>query len=476
MNSGKKLIYKRSVFLACLMVSHCSGKNSDSRGGSSQKNAETDDSSSTFLPSSSDDATIPEVLAGAYLTVAYQENDDGRVAVRVNLEKQNRRFLQDLCRHPSVRSAVWELRDAGGLLVVIPTEFASLASACSRTTNLVSLSGGFDMTWFASRGPTGAYPKVSPKLVVRYRDGVSEGEKIFEISKIGPDPTPAAMDCPENFVFIPANPTLQTLSFCVMKYEAKKTALGGTSFVARSQALGLPWTGIARGTDGSSIASAWKACRDLGNGYDLISNAQWQAIARNIESVPQNWSSGAVGAGDLNQGDSKSMEPLSAVEDDDKGCVGIEKNTDNLPTDSCGSKWHPSKRTHILSTGGILWDLSGNVWEWVSDDNHVVQCDSSVPQPYISQLALRCPGNELKWLPLGNYSALNRDLFGGLGFMNDAEAGAVMRGGAYNSDSTFKVGVFSANLGQHKDQSAFQDLGFRCTFSSPLRSQPSTNQ
>ena len=26
-------------------------------------------------------------------------------------------------------------------------------------------------------------------------------------------------------------------------------------------------------------------------------------------------------------------------------------------------------RTHTLSNGEIIWDVSGNVWEWVKDDN-----------------------------------------------------------------------------------------------------------
>ena len=30
---------------------------------------------------------------------------------------------------------------------------------------------------------------------------------------------------------------------------------------------------------------------------------------------------------------------------------------------------HEAKRTHHLSNGEVIWDVAGNVWEWVIDDN-----------------------------------------------------------------------------------------------------------
>ncbi|RZA18723.1 MAG: hypothetical protein EOP10_20665, partial [Proteobacteria bacterium] len=41
--------------------------------------------------------------------------------------------------------------------------------------------------------------------------------------------------------------------------------------------------------------------------------------------------------------------------------------TDCVPKDSTGMVW-AQKRTHSLSNGEILWDFSGNVWEWTSRD------------------------------------------------------------------------------------------------------------
>lgn len=54
-------------------------------------------------------------------------------------------------------------------------------------------------------------------------------------------------------------------------------------------------------------------------GYSLITNAQWQTIARNIEQVSANWSGGSVGAGSLNRGhsDSAPNNALAASTDDD---------------------------------------------------------------------------------------------------------------------------------------------------------------
>lgn len=43
-------------------------------------------------------------------------------------------------------------------------------------------------------------------------------------------------------------------------------------------------------------------CQALGAGFDLMTNAQWQTIARNIENVASNWSGGTPGNGEINHG------------------------------------------------------------------------------------------------------------------------------------------------------------------------------
>ncbi len=100
--------------------------------------------------------------------------------------------------------------------------------------------------------------------------------------------------CPENFIAVPSLSDYTTNSFCVMKYEAKNDGSGG----AVSQATGTPYVNINR-------SNAIAKCIELGENYDLITNDEWQSLARNIELIASNWDTGTIGAsGGLNQGHS----------------------------------------------------------------------------------------------------------------------------------------------------------------------------
>ena len=97
--------------------------------------------------------------------------------------------------------------------------------------------------------------------------------------------------CPTNFVAVPSLQDYTTNSFCVMKYEAKNagaaTTGNATDDTPVSQAASTPW--FLNHSD--SIAK----CKGLGVGYDLITNDEWQSIARNIENVASNWKNATVG-------------------------------------------------------------------------------------------------------------------------------------------------------------------------------------
>ena len=170
--------------------------------------------------------------------------------------------------------------------------------------------------------------------------------------------------CPANYILIPALAPYTTSSFCVAKYEMKN--VGG---VATSQASGTPWVEIPRGDLPTTAGGAWKACRDLGHssgsGYDLISNAQWQTIARNLEGVGWNWSSGTVGnSSGMSRGhsDHSPSNSLAASTDDNDSCTGTGQTCDL-------STWSDQRRVHRLSNGSYLWDIAGNAWESVRDNN-----------------------------------------------------------------------------------------------------------
>lgn len=152
------------------------------------------------------------------------------------------------------------------------------------------------------------------------------------------------VNCPAGYIAVPGNPLYGTQDFCVMKYEAK--AVGGQ---AVSQAAETPWVSINQTT-------ARTACQNVGG--RLMNLRERQTIARNLEGVGSNWSGGSVGSGSLWRGhsDNAPAGALAASTNDADGYSG----TGNVA---------PSveRRTHTLSNGQVIWDMSGNVYEWLDD-------------------------------------------------------------------------------------------------------------
>jgi hypothetical protein len=259
---------------------------------------------------------------------------------------------------------------------------------------------------------------------------------------------PAVLNCPTNYVLVPGNSALGTTDFCVMKYEAKNV-----NGVATSQASANPWVGIKRGANSTTADGAWKACKSLGPNYDLISNSQWQTIARNIESVASNWSNNSSSdANFINRGVDGA---ISAASTDNDPCPGgtAANCSDNTHAD------FDKKRTHSLSNNQIIWDISSNVWEWVQDDVSV----SPGTSKNVSQLTL---SNEdmLKWGPAGDYISKEANSnFGGLGAASiEAPLGGVLRGG----DGGDQRGIFATYLNVTNNGFNGGNTGFRCVMNS----------
>ena len=274
--------------------------------------------------------------------------------------------------------------------------------------------------------------------------------------------------CPTAFVAVPSLTGYTAKSFCVMKYEAKNNG----SNVAISQAASLPWVSINRG---NSIT----ACQGMGTNYDLITNDEWQSLARNIELVGSNWDTGTVGSsggafGGLNRGHSDGVpnNTLAANSDDNNAC--------HATGQTCTSDtWHSQKRTHTLSNGEVVWDISGNVREWgKSNKNDMADYGSN---RHISGMtnALHPNSGSINgdtrtakghFGPSGNYTNLNdaASSHGGLGYahLNYSNIGdGIARGGSWNNAFVTYggVGIFSVNLSFPVSSTGF-GTGFRCVY------------
>ncbi|MCB0343220.1 MAG: hypothetical protein KDD59_13325 [Bdellovibrionales bacterium] len=211
--------------------------------------------------------------------------------------------------------------------------------------------------------------------------------------RIGP------MQCPAGYVRVPYNDDYAFHEdFCVMKWEAKLlydsdadgdfseevvVADGNASnigmydyfvqvsnrhrFKPVSRPEGRPWVYIRRG--GTTNEGAIEACSALGEThFSLISNNQWQVAARNIEQVASNWSGLSYGVGFLNVG--------NITNTPNQSCDGL---TSNVFGGSCSTSGgsHETFRVHTLTNSEDIWDLGGNVKEWVSTNNTVATYTAS---------------------------------------------------------------------------------------------------
>lgn len=140
------------------------------------------------------------------------------------------------------------------------------------------------------------------------------------------------------------------LGFCVMKYEAKE--VGG---LATSTPTGNPWININQD-------QARTACQAIG--AQLITNAQWTALARNIETTASNWSNGVVGSGVLARGWAASNSYGDSWTNSAVATSTGPLCLYNTGANACGSTGnHLYKRTHTLVTVklyGTCLVMSGN--------------------------------------------------------------------------------------------------------------------
>lgn len=261
--------------------------------------------------------------------------------------------------------------------------------------------------------------------------------------------------CPAEYVKIPFNSAVGTTKdFCVAKYEMKNV-----SGAAVSQISSTPWGSI-------TATNAMTACQVIGPGYDLISNAEWMTIARNVENVNTNWSSNTVGTGELSMGSYSFCD------------------ANHVYTDySCGpaSTNFQYKRTFDLSNGELIWDFAGNFNEWVDWEvetptntftlAHTIACPHGYHQ--VNDVSTLCPSV----LPASKVSSSDTGLTStnGIGQINlgystggtggtsggGGGPGAVFRSGG--GSGGVMGGAFTTDFGYDQNSTNF-NLGFRCVY------------
>jgi formylglycine-generating enzyme required for sulfatase activity len=219
-----------------------------------------------------------------------------------------------------------------------------------------------------------------------------------------------------------------------------------------SVASGFPIANIDQFTAASYCSTA---------GASLITNAEWMTIARNIEAQLSNWTTGtaassAIGTGGLYRGHSDNSPGTALVAGaDNDGYIGTNDSGFSI-----------ERRTHTLSNGEIIWDLSGNVWEWTNDT--ILGKD----QPTGSPVGF----NWRQHTAITNYGTLSYDLtrpsnpawnstqnMGQIysdGTSSNDTSFAGLRGGAWTA-ATF-AGVFTLRLNSAPSDTNGNFGGFRC--------------
>ena len=306
-----------------------------------------------------------------------------------------------------------------------------------------------------------------------------------------------------------------TKDFCVMKYPAKAATSnnggqspweeiydGNKTFTManiwpQSRAAGTPWVNISRNNAVDrckALNEAYGLCSGTGcytsysnttQGFRLMSNTEWQVVARNMENTGANWTSGTVGTGYLWRGHSDNAigantdlhsqtfngaSQLALSNPRFDGATTDYFGTgNNVTQNSTGTAGWQERRRFVLSSGASVWDMSGNVSQLVSDDNSTGTGTSG-------ELGLSSgPRSSYAWWDFNNvgFTSSDRKLFGSSGgYISNQNTGKILvspssgvfRGGNAG-DSTF-AGIFAGRVDQPAS-AVYGFFGFRCAFIPP---------
>ncbi len=256
--------------------------------------------------------------------------------------------------------------------------------------------------------------------------------------------SPSSNDCPEGYIPVPGNYLYDTVGskggFCVPKYEMKldrnNDGFGNVSSefgcelstfnVWNYNSIDCNTGDLVSSANGSPIVfsglnNAITSCESLGENHHLMTNDEWMTLVRNIEIIPQNWydpetDSWGVSVTDIGNGNKlpqgqKTLNPnfcLDASQDDEDGYFGISN-----PNNS-------HRRTLYLTNGEVIWDLSGNIFEFVDlvikkkDLPDLVNYDGTEYNSSVmldGDYALNGANKYANWFDLGNTTLYYKDLY-----------------------------------------------------------------
>lgn len=305
---------------------------------------------------------------------------------------------------------------------------------------------------------------------------------------ITPAPVTKSQKCPSGFVLVPGNELYKTSDFCVMKYDAKCTNTDSkcvtkegvykndqqgcaceNGFKVTSTPNGAPIAFIPE--EGNNGKNAINYCKK--EGWHLITNQEWMTIARNAERVNDNWcNKDGTGCGNatgtpgkiLSNGHNDSF-PGKALEasNDDTPCFGTAIDGSGI----CGHK-SSQKRTITLSNGEVVWDLAGNVWQWI--DIQIQRKDE--PRTIIPGLGnSRWTWGELSTVPYSNdFDPVDNNLNSSQGIgkifhfnsQNDTDTTIYTYIRAGNWRHGNDSGIFTVHMQPVPTKTGIEDIGFRC--------------
>jgi formylglycine-generating enzyme required for sulfatase activity len=299
--------------------------------------------------------------------------------------------------------------------------------------------------------------------------------------------------CPDGYIWVPGSAKYGTLpGFCVMKYEARNS--GGLP--DSTDPTVAPWVSISQET-------ARAECNSLGEGYHLISEAEWMTIAENIANTTINDTDDDAGlqlaTGHTDNAPGSALTTTVASDPVVSGCTltaTMENASNAYSAGSCeirgdgsyggdandkgyygtsqawattgyvsGAANKAQLRTHVLSNGEVIWDFSGNVYDWTDKisicDEHPYELTASTTSQWMEYTdSINYKGFSYLRPADDGWSATNGigRIYTDIGDTASATR-AFLRGGGWHNTSN--AGVFSLNL-SNAPTDTYTNIGFRC--------------